>query len=299
MGNLKPRPSNISISSPLRLWPHRLLFILAVIGGFALTIAGRNDALVLQRARLAFLDWMAPILSALSAPVITAHQVIDNVNDYLHLRQTNIRLQQENALLIQWQQIARDLKTENENLRKLLHFQPVAGTSFITAPVIADIGGDYSRSAIVLAGTLDQVDKGQAVLGDYGLIGRIQEAGTKASRVLLLTDINSRLPVLIERTRLSAILSGASNNVPELTLLTGNNDLQIGDRILTSGAGGLVPAGLPVGKIASIDRRGILVQLYADLDRLSFVRIVNFGLPGILPDTSSARPETSKKIRLQ
>jgi rod shape-determining protein MreC len=137
------------------------------------------------------------------------------------------------------------------------------------------------------------VVKGQAAITGAGLVGRVLEVGKRASRVLLLTDISARVPVVVERTRDQAVLAGNNSDNPELRYLPRDVDIKVGDRIVTSGVGGNFPAGLPVGEVMRVASGRILVQLYAQLDRMEYLRLVNYSLPGILfedlgVDTSKA-----------
>ena len=279
---MKQRTNITSIVSPLRLWPQRLLFAFAVLAGLALSVAGKNDALFIDRTKIFILDFMAPVLSALSAPVTSTQRLIENVGDYLSLRDTNRKLEQENLQLLQWQQVARTLKVENENLRRLMQFKGPPNSFFITAPVIGEAQSGFLKSIIVMAGRNDKLGKGQAVLSDYGLVGRVLDVGNNVSRILLLTDISSRLPVLIERSHALAILSGTSAGLPELILANAGADIRIGDLLITSGAGGVIPWGLPVGKVVANEGGRLKVQLYADLEHLSYVRVIDYGLEGLL-----------------
>jgi rod shape-determining protein MreC len=121
----------------------------------------------------------------------------------------------------------------------------------------------------------------------------VLEVGRRASRVLLLTDISARVPVVIERTRDQAVLAGNNSDNPELQYLPRDVDIKVGDRIVTSGVGGNFPVGLPVGEVVRVGEGHILVQLYAQLDRMEYIRLVDYSLPGILMqdlgvDTSKA-----------
>ena len=279
---MKQRSVTTSIASPLRLWPQRLLFVMAVLAGLAVAIAGKNDASLLSRTKLAILDFTAPIFTALSAPVVTARNTLADIRSYLSLRELNQQLREENTLLLQWRQVAHDLKTENDQLRKLTHFQAPPNVSYVTAPIVAETNHGLSRSAIILVGQEHLIEKGQAVLGELGIIGRVLDVGEKAARILLLTDINSRLPVMVGRSGSFAILSGTSQGFPELILVNEGADIRLGDVLFTSGSGGDVSAGLPVGKIIAMEEGRYKVRLYADLDQISYVRILNSGVKDLI-----------------
>ena len=108
--------------------------------------------------------------------------------------------------------------------------------------------------------------------------------------MLLITDINSRLPVLIEATRARAILVGDNGDKPKLAFLSAAADVSVGDRIITSGQGGMFPAGLPIGVVASVDGTGVRVSPLVDFDRLEMVRVVDFESAVPLPPSTETAP---------
>jgi len=119
------------------------------------------------------------------------------------------------------------------------------------------------------------------VTGD-GLVGRVAGVGTRSTRVILITDLNSHIPVLVERTRTRAILAGDNSEVLRLIRLPPGAEVSPGDRVVTSGHGDAFPPGLPVGVVASVGDAGIGVQPFVERSRLEYVRVVDFGLRGIL-----------------
>jgi rod shape-determining protein MreC len=165
----------------------------------------------------------------------------------------------------------------------LLNLAPEPMVSFVSAKVIANSGGSFIRSVLVNAGRADNVARGQAAITGEGLVGRIAEVGERASRVLLITDLNSRIPVTIEGSRERAVLAGDNSEQPRLIYLPARPPVKVGDRIVTSGHGGVFPPGLPVGVIASTADGVARVEPFVELSRLDFVRVVDFGLAGVLP----------------
>jgi rod shape-determining protein MreC len=156
---------------------------------------------------------------------------------------------------------------------------------------VGDAGSAFVRSMLLNAGARDGVRNGQAVMTADGLAGRITEVGDSSARVLLITDINSRIPVMVERTRDHAMLSGDNSRQPQLNFLPPGVQVQLGDRIVTSGHGGTYPAGLPVGVVASIGDRGVIrVEPLVDWSRMEFVRVVDFGISGVLPPMPPIAP---------
>ncbi|MCB1555910.1 MAG: rod shape-determining protein MreC [Alphaproteobacteria bacterium] len=220
-------------------------------------------------------DAFAPILATLNTPVQTAAVYVSALTGFAALQTENATLAAENEHLRTWYQAALTLRAENESLHRLLNVHLPPGHRHITARVIADSGSPYAHSFLVLAGRQDGVKKGQAALAAGGVIGRVIETGETTARILLLTDINTRIPVTVETTGDRAILAGANTALPVLTHLPPNSTAAIGDRIVTSGHGGLFPYGLPVGEIIGRDEDGVSVRPYASLDRVDFIRIVD------------------------
>ena len=194
------------------------------------------------------------------------------------------RLRRENQQLLAWQQAARNLSHENARLRELATYTSPPALNLVTSRVIADMGGAYAHSVMISAGSRDGVTKGQAVISDEGLIGRVAEAGYQASRVLLITDINSRVPVVVENSRDRAFLSGDNTNRPLLTFLTADAAVAPGDRILTSGHGGAFPPGIPIGIVSSVSENAVRVAPLFRRHQLEYLRVADYGLQGILSE---------------
>ena len=102
--------------------------------------------------------------------------------------------------------------------------------------------------------------------------------------MLLLTDLNSRVPVVVEKSRVRAILAGNNTDRPELQFLADSMPLQLGERIVTSGHGGVFPSGIPIGVVTQISHRGAEIELFADFDRLEYVRVLRYHPPRLYED---------------
>jgi rod shape-determining protein MreC len=281
---------------PIRALLNRFALLFLIIAAFAIMLLGKADTLVVERARSGVVDAVAPVMDALSRPTATVSEGVDRVDRFFSVYEENAQLREQNARLLEWQSAALALAAENSTFRKMLNFVPERGASFAAARVIGDSGGAFVRSVLINGGTVDGIQKGDAVVNGNGLIGRIAESGRRSGRVLLVSDLNSRIPVVGEKSRVRAILAGDNSPSPKLAFLSPNAQLEVGDRIVTSGHGGVFPAGLPVGRISSIGDGGIRVQPFADFYRLEYVRIIT-EFPGevagqIVP--SAARPSQRK-----
>lgn len=256
-----------------------LLILLAA----AIILLGKADQTMFDSLRITVTDDAAPALDALSRPLAAIGGAVDRVRGVVTMYQDNLRLEQENARLLQWQQVALKLSADNRQLRGLLKVVPENAVSYVTARVIANSGGSYVRTVMVNAGSDQGLARGQAAITGDGLVGRLTEVGSRAARVLLLTDLNSRIPVLVEGSRVNAMLAGDNSDRPLLMYVSEPDKLKIGDRIVTSGEGGVFPPGLPVGMVAGLDRDGARIEPFVELSQLGHVVLVDYGLSGGLP----------------
>ncbi|MEQ9574738.1 MAG: rod shape-determining protein MreC, partial [Rhodospirillales bacterium] len=227
-------------------------------------------------------DAVAPILDVLSRPLDAVNRGVAEVQAMKNLYEENTQLREERTRLMHWKSVAEKLEAENRVLKEQLNVIPEREASFVTARVIADTGGAFSQSVIVNAGARDGVEKGQAAVTADGLVGRVIDVGSRSARVLLLTDINAKIPVLVDPTRTRAIMAGANLAKPRLTWLPPGAVVSVGDSVVTSGHAGVFPPGLRVGQVAAVCEGGLIIQPYVDLTRLEYVRILNFGSGGIL-----------------
>ncbi len=191
----------IRLSIPLRQALARLTLPVLIAAAFGLLLIGKADALLAERARMILADALVPIYAALARPMAHVHAGIDNLRQMTTLFQDNARLREENERLRKWQAVALTLDAENIALKANLRWMPEPGADYVTARVVADAGGVYARAVLLSTGPNHSVAKGQIALDDRGLVGRVTEIGARSARVLLLTDMNSRVPVTLENSR--------------------------------------------------------------------------------------------------
>ena len=276
----------------LRQLAHRFAFLSLVMASFALMLLGKADTALVERVRLTVGDAVAPVLDVMSRPAGTIAEVVSAVRELATLRAENVRLRDENAKLMHWQAAARQLDNENRALHMQLNFIPDPDPSFITTRVIDDTGGAFVHSMLINSGSRDGVRKGQAVIAGEVMVGRIMEVGQRSARVLLLTDINSHIPVMLESSRAKAILTGDNSDRPRLNMLSPNSNAAPGDRVVTSGHGGAFPPGVPLGVVSSVQDGMVRVEPFVHRHKLEYVTVVDYGLAGILPsDTAAAASE--------
>jgi rod shape-determining protein MreC len=281
----------IRLSIPLRQALARLSLPVLIALAFGTMLLGKADALLAERARMALADLLTPIWGALQEPVAAVRDGIQEAESLLNLRSENLRLRQENERLRRWQATALALEAENALLQRQLSFVPDAAPAFRTARVVADGGGIYARAVLLAAGPNHSLRKGQIALDERGLAGRVTEVGSRSARVLLATDMNSRIPVTLEGSRARAIMVGTNGARPRLQHWPEGSMPQDGDRVVTSAEAAAFPAGLPVGIVRRSEGGAPEVELFSRLDRLDMLRLFDYGLGGILPPEAVARPD--------
>ncbi len=272
-----------NIALPLKAWAPRFGFLLLVLTAFILMLLSKAETVVLERARGQVVDAATPVLALLSRPAEAIQHSVDYVNGLVFLHTENARLRAENDRLLRWQALAQTLQSENATLRAELGFVADRQPRFITARVVADTGGSFVQSVLVNVGRDHHVRRGQAAMSREGVAGRVASVGTRSARLLLLTDLNSRVPVVVEGTGHRGILSGNNGPRPTLQYLPTNAPVTAGDRVVTSGDGGVFPPGLPVGVVSQVSSAGVLVEPIVDYTRMGVVRILDFGPAGMLP----------------
>ncbi len=198
--------------------------------------------------------------------------VFSTVENHLNLYNENIKLKEENAQLQEQIYDPGFLIFENRQLRQLLDDQVTSSANFVSARVILDKQSPYLNSFIINSGSNKEIKNSMAVLDGKNFIGRIVDVNFFSSRVLLVTDLNSKISVLIEPSGHHAILSGRGTNKPTLEYLPENHKVQSGNKVYTSGKEGIFSPGIPIGEVRMDDKK-IFVSLFSDISQIMFVNI--------------------------
>ncbi|MEZ0224785.1 MAG: rod shape-determining protein MreC [Alphaproteobacteria bacterium] len=248
-----------------------ILILLAV----SLMIVHRTDTVPVEKLRIAMTDAVAPVMSAITRPFETMADSFSGIKTMRQLKAENIRLKAENERLQQWYDAALKYQAQNKSLQDLLNVKADAALTFVTTRVVSDPGGSFVKSVLLPVGVGDNVGKGNAVMSGRGLIGRVTEVGQRSARVLLVTDLNSRIPVIVQNTRTHAILAGKNTSLLRLERLPIDSSLSVGQRIVTSGDGGQLPPDIPIGTIVEVGPAGVIVQPLADIETVTYVQVIN------------------------
>lgn len=256
--------------SPVR----RLLIGLLVLSMLGLFAVWRIDSPRVERLRAAIIDAVVPSFDWAMAPVTTFANLISDFRSYNRIYEQNLELRRELQIMQAWREAARRLDQENAKLRDLNNLALDPQLTYISGIVLADSGSPFRQSVLLNVGARDGILDGWPTMDGMGLVGRISGVGDDTSRVILVTDTSSRIPVTIERSGQRGILAGDNTITPHLEFIEDRDRLQAGDRIVSSGDGGVFPAGLLVGHVV-VDADGRLrARLAADFERLEFLRVL-------------------------
>jgi rod shape-determining protein MreC len=276
------------LTLPLRALFDRFAFAALIVVSLALLLVGKADPALLGTVGTRVSDAIVPALGVVVEPINASRRAAAQVGELFALRQENAHLRAQNERLLEWQDRARQLALENAALRQLLNLEAgVAPPTAVAARVVADAGGPFVHTVLVDAGAERGVVKGMAAVNERGLVGRVIEVGRRSARVLLLTDFNSRVPVMVEPARDQAILAGDNSREPGLVFLPLHPRMAVGQRVVTSGRGGVLPPGLAVGRISSIDDDKVAVVPVVDWERLEYVRLLEYSR--VVPPETLAR----------
>jgi rod shape-determining protein MreC len=248
-----------------------------------LVLIGRADQHLSDHLRNGVDDVLAPAYLLVSGPIAAAEHGTGAIGHLFDLSSENAQLRAENADLLQWQAVAMALQAQNDALKASLNYVPSPMPKFFTGDVVADLGGVYARSVLVAlpAATNPQDIVGAIAMDGRGVAGRVVEAGDRSARVLLITDLNSRVPVALGASGAPALMTGTNGEDPALLYWAPGQPPAEGAMVLTSPVGGAFPPGLPVGVVHYDEQNDPIVLPLADLDGLRLLRL--FSYPDNLP----------------
>jgi rod shape-determining protein MreC len=260
-------------------WTAGIVFLVVLIASVAILLSDRREAFdtdAYGNPRTLSDRVMAPVGDALSTPGRLTGEGVEGIRGYFFAVSENRRLKAELKDMRQWRDVAIALRDTNERYRAVLGLKTDPPIPMASARIVTDSRGPFANSRLANVGSEKGVKPGNPVMSENGLVGRVVGVADGVSRVLLLTDVASRTPVMIDRTNARAILTGDGGPNPKLEYLRGQEPVKNGDRVLTSGDGGVFPRGLPVGvAVKGLDGRWRVV-LASDKAPVDFVRILLF-----------------------
>ncbi len=238
------------------------------------------------------LDVTAPISGALRQVTTTATGLVGGAGDYWDAANQNAQLKRDRAALMRRMVEAKAILEENRQLKAALQLRQRTRDAVAAGRVVGSSFESPRRFAIISVGTSDGVKNGMPVRAAEGLIGRIVDTGSVASRVLLVSDRANIVPARILRGGQPVISTGRGDGTIDVRPLeVGKNPFRPGDIIVTSGTGGLYPPLVPVAKVLRLDDDGAIAVPIADPARVSFAIVEPAYEPEALPTSRGARAE--------
>ena len=264
----------------------RVLFGLTIFFLLSIFLFWRIDNPRAEQMRISILDKVIPNMEWAMAPITRLSQIVEDFQSYGRIYEQNQELRRELQQMKAWREAAIQLEQEKARLMDLNNLRLPPKFSIISGVVLTDSGSPFRQSALINLGKRDGIVDGWAAMDGLGLLGRISGVGENSSRVVFLIDSNSRVPVTIKPSNQKAILSGDNTLLPVLDFIENTDLVQPGDRIVTSGDGGVFPPDLLVGQAVLTSDNRFRTRLSADYKRLEFMRIVRHspGLPITDPD---------------
>ena len=266
----RDRSQSDSYTRPVR----RLLVGALVVVLIGVFLFWRIDSPRAERLRAEITDTLVPSFEWAMVPVNRLVGLVEGFQSYARLSEQNQELRRELRQMQAWREAALQLEQENAKLLDLNNVRLDPALTFVTGVVLADSGSPFRQSVLLNVGARDGIQDGWATTDGLGIVGRISGVGQNSSRVLLLTDPASRIPVTIQPSGQRAILTGDTSALPLLDFIEFPEQVRPGDRVVSSGDGQVFPAGLLVGQVVLGTDARLRLRLAADYERLEFLRVL-------------------------
>ena len=264
------RQTQTDYFAPLR----RLITALLLLSLFGLFVLWRIDGPRVEKFRVLVIDTFVPSFEWMLRPMTSVVKLAKDYQSYEKLLEQNKELRRELQQMKSWKEAALQLEQENARLLDLSQLRLDSKLTHVSGIVMADSGSPFRQSVLLNIGSRDGIQDGWAAMDGLGLVGRISGVGSSTSRVLLLTDNASQIPVILQPSGQDAIVMGDNSFAPPVEFIENADLVRPGDRIITSGEGGVLPAGLLVGTLAMDPNGRLRTRLAADYERLEFLKVL-------------------------
>jgi len=264
------RQTQADYFAPLR----RLITVVLLLILFGLFVVWRIDNPRVEKFRALVIDTFVPNFEWILRPMTSVVKLAQDYRSYEKLLEQNKELRRELQQMKSWKEAALQLEQENARLLDLNQLRLDSKLTHVSGIVIADSGSPFRQSVLLNVGSRDGIQDGWAAMDGLGLVGRISGVGSSTSRVILLTDNASQIPVIVQPSGQRAILMGDNSFAPPVEFIENVDLVRPGDRVVTSGGGGVLPAGLLVGTLAMDPNGRLRARLVADYERLEFLKVL-------------------------
>jgi len=268
-------------SDKTKIKQRRLAHVGLIVLSFSLMFLGKADLVSLRDGRMGSNDFLAPVIDFVSVPIRGIQTMAEGIRTVASLRAENVRLKAENDLLKRWRRRAEILESENQQLRSVTGAVSYENRKPITARAVTAPGGSFAHTVLISIGSEKGIVQGNPVITSDGLVGIVIDVGRAYARVLMISDINARIPVILSSSSWPGLTIGKNSEFLELAFLPAEAKPAIGELVLTSGHGGVLPAGLAVGRVERVEDDRIWVRPAVDFRHLGYVSVLIGGIEGI------------------
>lgn len=250
--------------------------LIGLLGTFllALFLFWRIDNPRAEAIRSDFVDRFIPSFEWAMMPATRFTRMVSNLQSYSRIYEQNQELRRELREMERWKEAAVQLEQENAKLLAQNNVRLDPTLTSITGVVLTDSGTAFRQSVLLNVGHRDGVVDGWAVMDGLGLVGRISGVGRQTSRVILLTDPSSRIPVVVQPSGENALLTGDNSILPTLDFIERPENVRPGDRVVSSGDGGVFPPDILIGQVVQGSDGRLRLRMAADYGRLEFLRVL-------------------------
>jgi len=268
--------SNLIIKHSFNLIFRKIETIFFVLLSIILLITSKVNKEFTNNINEFFINVSSPIVSIVSFPINTSFDLVVNFNQLILAKKENEKLKSELLKLQNYYITSLGIHQENKELRNALNFIKSKTENYKIARIIGISNKIFDNKILIDSGLDRGIKEGQIVTGDRAVIGRVAEVFADKSRILLLTDSNSRIPIIASRTRNRGIISGNNSGLMEILYLPKNHQINLGDKIFTSSDGDVIPPGLLVGIVKRIDKNAVYVAPIENIGSLNIVSIIDY-----------------------
>ena len=273
--NHTPR-SNLIIQHSFNLVFRKIETIFFIFLCIICLIASKINRDFSNKVSNGFIIISTPVIKIISLPISSSIDLIVNFNKLAMAKKENIQLKEELFKLQNYYLTSLAIHQENKELRSALNFVKSKTENYKIARVIGMSHQAFDQKLLIDSGKSRDIKEGQIIAGNRGVIGRVSEVFEDKSRILLLTDSSSRIPIIASRARNRGILAGNNSGLMEILYLPKNHQINIGDKIFTSSDGDAVPPGLLIGVVRKIDKNSVYVSGIEDINSLNIVTIIDY-----------------------
>ena len=258
----------------------RKIFLISfILFSFILIFVAKPEKTLITKTNSFVLEVMSPIIKVVSYPIYGVLSFSNNVKNFIEVNNINKNLKTEISNLKEQLNKYKTIELENTKLKEMVNFKSNFNYSFITTKVIGYAGASTSHIFILDAGSQNKIQKYSSVLVDGYLVGQIIATSENYSKMMLVTDALSKIPIFIERTGTRAFLQGNNSDTPQIVYFENKEPVQIGDLVLTSGMGEGIPYGLQIGVVSNITHDNeVIMKPFIHNSNITYVKILNNNL---------------------